>query len=37
VADPDGYQWEVYYFHEDVEFNDPRISERRGGLLFHRI
>ena len=24
VADPDGYQWEVYYFHEDAEFNDPR-------------
>lgn len=23
VSDPDGYQWEVYYFHEDVEFNDP--------------
>lgn len=23
VADPDGYQWEVYYFHEDVQFNDP--------------
>jgi catechol 2,3-dioxygenase-like lactoylglutathione lyase family enzyme len=23
VNDPDGIQWEVYYFHEDVEFNDP--------------
>ncbi len=23
VTDPDGIQWEVYYFHEDVEFNDP--------------
>lgn len=23
VADPDGYQWEVYYFHADVQFNDP--------------
>ncbi|MFT4679962.1 MAG: catechol 2,3-dioxygenase-like lactoylglutathione lyase family enzyme [Flavobacteriales bacterium] len=23
VADPDGHQWEVYFFHEDVEFNDP--------------
>lgn len=23
VADPDGYQWEVYVFHEDVQFNDP--------------
>ena len=21
--DPDGVQWEVYYFHEDAEFNDP--------------
>lgn len=21
--DPDGIQWEVYYFHEDAEFNDP--------------
>ena len=28
VADPDGYQWEVYYFHEDVEFNDPRIDAK---------
>lgn len=24
VTDPDGVQWEVYYFHEDVEFNDPK-------------
>ena len=23
IADPDGYQWEVYVFHEDVQFNDP--------------
>lgn len=23
VNDPDGVQWEVYYFHQDVEFNDP--------------
>lgn len=23
VNDPDGHQWEVYYFHEDAEFNDP--------------
>ena len=23
VNDPDGVQWEVYYFHEDAEFNDP--------------
>lgn len=23
VTDPDGVQWEVYYFHADAEFNDP--------------
>jgi len=27
VSDPDGLQWEVYYFHKDVEFNDPRYSD----------
>ena len=26
VSDPDGTMWEVYYFHSDVEFNDPRYS-----------
>jgi catechol 2,3-dioxygenase-like lactoylglutathione lyase family enzyme len=26
VDDPDGVQWEVYYFHEDVEFNDPHYE-----------
>jgi len=26
VADPDGTQWEVYYFHEDAEFNDPHYA-----------
>lgn len=26
VTDPDGVQWEVYYFHEDAEFNDPRVE-----------
>jgi catechol 2,3-dioxygenase-like lactoylglutathione lyase family enzyme len=26
VADPDGHQWEIYYFHEDVEFNDPHYA-----------
>lgn len=26
VNDPDGIQWEVYYFHEDVEFNDPHYE-----------
>ena len=24
--DPDGVQWEVYYFHEDAEFNDPKYE-----------
>ena len=24
--DPDGVQWEVYYFHEDAEFNDPHYQ-----------
>jgi catechol 2,3-dioxygenase-like lactoylglutathione lyase family enzyme len=27
VADPDGHQWEVYYFHTDAEFNDPRYAK----------
>ncbi len=26
AMDPDGYRWEVYYFHEDVEWNDPQYS-----------
>lgn len=26
VNDPDGVQWEVYYFHEDATFNDPHFS-----------
>ena len=26
VTDPDGFQWEVYYFHEDAEFNDPHYD-----------
>lgn len=26
VADPDGHQWEVYYFHQDSEFNDPKYA-----------
>jgi len=26
VTDPDGIQWEVYYFHEDAEFNDPKYA-----------
>lgn len=27
VSDPDGVQWEVYYFHADAEFNDPHYAE----------
>jgi len=27
VSDPDGVQWEVYYFHADAEFNDPHFEE----------
>lgn len=30
VADPDGYRWEVYYFHEDSEWNDPEYSAQEG-------
>lgn len=26
AVDPDGIQWEIYVFHEDVEFNDPAFS-----------
>lgn len=26
VSDPDGVQWEVYYFHEDAAFNDPHYE-----------
>jgi catechol 2,3-dioxygenase-like lactoylglutathione lyase family enzyme len=26
VNDPDGIQWEVYYFHADAEFNDPNYE-----------
>ncbi len=26
VNDPDGVQWEVYYFHEDAQFNDPHYE-----------
>ena len=30
AVDPDGIQWEVYYFHEDVEFNDPAFANDSG-------
>jgi catechol 2,3-dioxygenase-like lactoylglutathione lyase family enzyme len=26
VNDPDGVQWEEYYFHADAEFNDPHYA-----------
>ena len=26
ATDPDGVQWEVYYFHEDAEFNDTHYA-----------
>ena len=26
VNDPDGVQWEIYYFHSDAEFNDPNFE-----------
>lgn len=26
VNDPDGVQWEVYYFHADADFNDPHYE-----------
>ena len=28
AKDPDGYMWEVYYFHTDSEFNDPRYEDQ---------
>jgi catechol 2,3-dioxygenase-like lactoylglutathione lyase family enzyme len=28
VKDHDNVQWEVYYFHEDAEFNDPHYEEQ---------
>ena len=31
VNDPDGVQWEVYYFHEDAEFNDPHYEMHDAG------
>lgn len=32
VKDPNGYDWEVYSFHEDVEFNDPKARNSTGDL-----
>ncbi len=28
ATDPDGVQWEVYYFHKDSEFNDPHYEKQ---------
>ena len=28
VTDPDNVQWEVYYFHQDSEFNDPHYEDQ---------
>ncbi len=27
VNDPDGHQWEVYYFNHDTTFNDPQFED----------
>jgi catechol 2,3-dioxygenase-like lactoylglutathione lyase family enzyme len=32
VNDPDGVQWEVYYFHEDEEFNDPKYESKEASV-----
>ena len=32
INDPDGVQWEVYYFHEDAEFNDPRYETNEASV-----
>ncbi len=29
VSDPDGIEWEIYYFHEDAEFNHPRYDFKK--------
>lgn len=31
VNDPDGYEWEVYYFHQDAEFHDPHYQKKEEG------
>ncbi|MFT6846144.1 MAG: catechol 2,3-dioxygenase-like lactoylglutathione lyase family enzyme [Flavobacteriales bacterium] len=28
VADPDGHQWEIYFFHADATFNDPKYQSK---------
>lgn len=27
AKDPDGIQWEIYYFDSNIEFNDPKYAE----------
>jgi catechol 2,3-dioxygenase-like lactoylglutathione lyase family enzyme len=33
VTDPDGHMWEVYHFHKDVEFNDPRYASNDADVV----
>ena len=37
VMDPDGYRWEVYYFHADVEWNDPQYSSSSEACCSHSM
>lgn len=37
VSDPDGYQWEVYYFHKDVAFNDPHYELKEKQVVEPRV
>jgi catechol 2,3-dioxygenase-like lactoylglutathione lyase family enzyme len=32
VSDPDGVHWEVYYFHEDAQFNDPHYKSTEASV-----
>lgn len=32
VNDPDGVQWEVYYFHADSDFNDPHYESSEASV-----
>ena len=29
VSDPDNIKWEVYYFHKDVDLNDPKYDKEK--------
>ncbi|MEL6696275.1 MAG: ArsI/CadI family heavy metal resistance metalloenzyme [Bacteroidota bacterium] len=37
VSDPDGHRWEVYYFHEDVEWNDPAYNLEKANHENHAL